>query len=407
MVLIECFTSSHVDNIAACLRLRPEKLVMVGDGEAMVQPLNRYKDFLQARGLKTQITPCPVGNKDLGDICALLGKLVRQAEECVIDLTGGDELVIMAVGAMLAGLDKKERQRVRVEKYDHRENLVKDCVNDNRPLDYKPISLTVEELIFLHGGGIHEGSYQPSKNSHSRDIQSLWKVVCQAPKDWNQRIGLLNEFERGLQQEQHIRLEVGQLRQRISNFDKKETAIRDLLKELDDNGVIRDRSSRDVIDYRYTTPLLRYCTAKAGNALEVKTLLEGRRVPDNGVPFFADCQMGVHIDWDNNIHKPYEQVSDTENEVDGIFIRGTTPLFVSCKNGNIGDDELHKLNTVAQHFGGPYARKMLIATDLDRKSASSDRAFAQRAWDMDIFLVTDAAQLSDEEWADVFRQAIL
>jgi hypothetical protein len=88
-------------------------------------------------------------------------------------------------------------------------------------------------------------------------------------------------------------------------------------------------------------------------------------------------------------------------------MRGMTPLFISCKNGNVSEEELYKLNTVAERFGGPYAKKMLIATDLDRKGSSANRAFIQRAWDMDIFLVTDAAELTREEWRQVFKKAML
>jgi hypothetical protein len=84
-----------------------------------------------------------------------------------------------------------------------------------------------------------------------------------------------------------------------------------------------------------------------------------------------------------------------------------TPLFVSCKNGHIGDEELYKLHTVAQRFGGPHAGKMLIATNLDQKSAAANSSFAQRAWDMDIFLVTDAAELTASQWSECFKSAML
>ena len=48
----------------------------------------------------------------------------------------------------------------------------------------------------------------------------------------------------------------------------------------------------------------------------------------------------------------------------------------------------------------------LIATDLDRKSDAADRSFTQRAWDMDIFLVADAAELTKEEWKQIFLNAM-
>ena len=145
---------------------------------------------------------------------------------------------------------------------------------------------------------------------------------------------------------------------------------------------------------------------KAGNALEVKVLLEARALLKNGKPFFSDCQTGVNIDWDGIVYDPMDRMPETRNEIDVVLMSGLTPLFISCKNGNIGDEELYKLHTVAQRFGGPHARKMLIATDLDRKSHAANRSFSQRAWDMDIFLVTDAAELSKEEWRQVFLQAM-
>ena len=55
MTLIECFTDSHMDNIAVCLGLRPEKLLLVGEKEAMRQPAEKYHDLLRQRGIATKI----------------------------------------------------------------------------------------------------------------------------------------------------------------------------------------------------------------------------------------------------------------------------------------------------------------------------------------------------------------
>ena len=92
--------------------------------------------------------------------------------------------------------------------------------------------------------------------------------------------------------------------------------------------------------------------------------------------------------------------------MDLILVRGATPLFISCKNGNIGEDELYKLNTVATRFGGPQARKMLIAADLDQRDETSDQSYIQRAQDMGVYLVTDAAKLTKSEWRAIFPAAM-
>ena len=406
MTLIECFTGAHIDNIAACLRLRPEKMVLLGDAAEMAEAARRYEKLLQQRRQETRIKLWDTGGMDLRQLRESLDILIRQEEDCVIDLTGGDEMVIMAFGAVLVQLEERLRQKIRVEKYDRETGRVQSCIGDRCAISSHPEQLTVEELIALHGGCLHREGYQPPQSSTARDIRGLWRVVSDEPKTWNKSIQMLNEFESRADSRQQVYLPLNYLRGGIPNFDRKETAVRELLDKLQRRGVIRDESSRNALEYTYESPLLSYCTAKAGNVLEVKTLLEGRSVTENGRPFFGDSRMSVIIDWDGVVHDPAQRIPETRNEVDVVLMHGLTPLFISCKNGAIGEDELYKLHTVAGRFGGPYAKKMLIATDMDQGNMSSNRAFIQRAWDMDIFLVTDAAELADAEWEAVFKQAV-
>ncbi len=406
MTLIECFTEFHIDNIAACLRLRPDKMFMVGNVQEMGEPVERYKKLLKHRSPQTKVILCDVRKKDVGDISALLEDLIRKETECVIDLTGGDEAVIMAVGAVLAKLDTKARQQLRVEKYDYGMDAVLDCIHDNQKLPYKPVKLTVEELVALHGGKVLPEPTAFLDGCSRKDVDGLWQIASRDPKAWNRAISYLTEFEKGTDVGTEVRKPLEEL-QGIGEFAKKEPVVRELLDTLEQYGIIEDHSSKWELHYTYASAMLRYCTRKAGNVLEIKTLLEGRAVLDNGAPCFHDCRMGVRIDWDGIAHRPEEYIPDTQNEIDVMLMQGMTPLFISCKNGNIGEEELYKLNTVAHRFGGPHARKMLIATDLDRKSLSGNRSFMQRAWDMDIFLETDAAKLTREEWPQIFREALL
>ena len=114
MTLIECFTGSHIDNIAASLRLQPEKMVLVGPAEEMTAPAERYRRFFQNRGQNTEVALWDVSGMDLRDLCGSLDTLVQREEGCVIDLTGGDELVIMAIGAVLAHMEEPLRKKIRV-----------------------------------------------------------------------------------------------------------------------------------------------------------------------------------------------------------------------------------------------------------------------------------------------------
>ena len=406
MTLIECFTDAHIDNIVACLRLRPDRMILVGNVAEMSAHVKRYQKLLKKRGITTEITLRDVQRMDLDGIFAVLKKEILESNECVIDLTGGDENVIMAIGAVLSQLPVEKRRNIRVEKFDHVTNAVRDCIHDNQVIQTSAVNLTVEELIELHGGKIHPDAYQPPIDCMPRDLAGLWNIVSEAPTNWNREIMMLGEFESRSDSKMHVFLPLEYLRSSISNFETKEYVVRELLGKLYHQNIIDDRSSNSTLEYTYNSQILRYCTQKAGNVLEMKTLLEGRAVLENGAPYFHDCQMSVSIDWDGVVHDPAERMPETRNEIDVVLMNGTTPLFISCKNGNIGEEELYKLHTVAERFGGPYAKKMLIATNPDRKSPAANRAFIQRAWDMDIFLVTDAAELSREEWRRIFAQAV-
>jgi hypothetical protein len=203
-----------------------------------------------------------------------------------------------------------------------------------------------------------------------------------------------------------IDLDLNYLMNVLPGFEYKEPLLREFLNKLIRCGAVYDRSTRDRLSYSYTSDLMRYCTLKAGNILETKVLMEAQTLLQDGALFFQDCRMGVTIDWDGVIHAPMEHLPETRNEIDVIAMRGVTPLFISCKNGNIGEEELYKLHTVATRFGGTNARKMLIASDLDQKSSSGNHAFIQRAWDMNIILMTDAASLTKEGWRDLFKIAM-
>ena len=151
MTLLKCFTDSHIDNIAACLRLQPDAMILMGSLRSMEDALPRYRKLLKDRNMKTRIQVMDISGKSYGDLCAALLQLVRQQDKCVIDLTGGDESLIMAVGAVLVGLEESVRREVEVQTFRLDLGDVVDCVHDNCVLPHKPANLTVEELVALHG----------------------------------------------------------------------------------------------------------------------------------------------------------------------------------------------------------------------------------------------------------------
>ncbi len=369
----------------------------------MQEPAQRYRKVIRGRGISMEMELCHISENRYRAVFDALKSIISREQDFVIDLTDCDQVFALAVGTMMA--EVKNGQRISVQRYDRRTGADIDCDGDGHVVQSKNAWLTVPELIALHGGTIHPDTRQLTENS-TDDLQTLWDIVTQNPKEWNQRISILRKYESRSFSDQKIVLPLRQLENSMSEFDTEVPQLLEILEQFWRNGIISNFGSRDFLNYTYSSNLFRYCTEKAGNVLEVKTLLEALSLKDGAEPFFRDGMMSVNIDWDGVVHDPQERFPETRNEVDVVLMHGMTPLFISCKNGNIGDEELYKLHTVATRFGGPDAKKMLIATNLDRKSGAANRSFAQRAWDMDIYLVKDAAELDKNEWEEAFRTAM-
>ncbi|MBQ3225766.1 MAG: hypothetical protein IJB48_01775, partial [Clostridia bacterium] len=94
---------------------------------------------------------------------------------------------------------------------------------------------------------------------------------------------------------------------------------------------------------------------------------------------------------------------DTKNEIDLLVMRKLIPIFISCKNGEVHKEALYELETVAEHYGGKYAKKMLLSTYVDNDD-SSKGYILQRACDMGISVLCGIHDMSKAEIKERLRQ---
>ena len=129
----------------------------------------------------------------------------------------------------------------------------------------------------------------------------------------------------------------------------------------------------------------------------MKVYTVAKSIAEDGVPAYDDALNGVVIDWDGEFHdESVEDIYDTENEIDVMLMHDVVPVFISCKNGIVTSDELYKLNTVAERFGGKYSKKVLVATSISDFGEQGEY-LRQRAKDMNIRLVEKIQDLEDDE----------
>ena len=406
MTYIEFFDEVASKNISTCLTYVPDRVIYLGDDVKLIDKhIANYKKVFEDRGLNIEFVGISVSKSKLDEAEECLTEIVKKYDDCVFDITGGDEILNLALGIVYA---KNPEKNIRFHKFNLRNNVMYDCDKDGKTIFQDAPKLTVEENIKIYGGDI---VYETGKTERTcvwdlnedflKDIDLLWTICKCDARAWNAQIGVFRAMEEvGKVSEDGLttvasrgaldyHLTLNKAKYKISNGIISYLRDHDLLAYFDD-------SNPNAIKITYKNMQIKKCLTKEGQALEMKVFVTAKNVLDKeGNPVYNDARYGVVIDWDGEFHdKETDNVVDTENEVDVLLMHGVVPVFVSCKNGTVTPEELYKLETVAERFGGEYSKKVLIATTVDGRG-DSGAYFRQRAKDMNIKLIEKVHELDD------------
>lgn len=399
MTYVEFFDKATVENVCACLAQAPERVVLVGhDRDVVAEHIARYKALLSGRGYaNVEFVPRTVNPNKLDDIVELLSDIVENYDDCVIDLTGGEDLVLVAVGIVKERYAYKNVQFQRLNLYTNR---MGDCDGDGITImasGTEP-SLSVAENVALYGGEVvfdeTRRNYTPQWNvteSLVRDVRRIWEVCRQNAKDWNKQIGTLKALS-GCCMEGDGSLKTTAALSAVQGTATAYLWDYNLLQTLYMQGFLLAYSNDfRTVSVTYRDEFVKAMLTMEGRALEMKVFVEALACKDAKGAVYNDVLNGVVIDWDG--------VEGTaENEIDVLLMHGIIPVFVSCKNGTIEKDEVYKLNAVSQRFGTKYAKRVLVSTAMAFARQDTLEEFKDRTESLDILLVTDVHTLSDEQW---------
>lgn len=413
MTYIEFYDSISVVNICACLTNVPERVVLMGgDMKAMLRYADYYRRMFRNRGHEVEFDCRTVNRNDLQDVVEELTKVVNDYPDCAVDLTGGEDLMLVGMGIVFERC-RAEGRPIQMHRFNIRNNKIVDCDRDKHTIAKEPIRLTVEENIRINGGDI---LYEEDKPGATRlwdmdaefleDINKMWAICREDPHQWNVQVGQLTVAEL-FREESDEPLEteasVSSMLFHLDEIGARFTAPQSFLKRLYGAGLLYYYSyDGEIMNVIYKNEQVKRILTKAGTLLEMKVYatMWAMKEPD-GSPTF-DVMQGVYIDWDGRLHLQEDDGFDTANEVDVIAMKGVVPVFISCKNGQFNSNELYKLRSVAERFGSGHAKKVLVATCMDREHPTVQH-FCQRAEDMKIKIVDDLTELSDREIEKLLR----
>ena len=412
MTYIEFFdTITATNNINAFLYDVPERVIFIcANTNAAKKMLEKHiaqcAEIFGKSEKNIEFVYRFVSKNNLQNAVDNLSKIVEEYEDCVFDITGGEEIFLLALGIVF---EKYADKHIRIHKYNISDNAVRDCGQDSVTIFKDVPKLTLDQNVKIYGGEIIYGTVLEKKTykwdfsaDFLRDIRLIWNICRTNVRLWNAQIGVLAAAEEvGVTTGFTTVTPMPALEHYLQRHGAKYTHAKGVIRYLLKYGLLSDFSENQTeLRIAYKNEQVKRCLTRAGQALELKVFVAAKDlVCKDETKSYDDALNGVFIDWDGELHdESAEDIYDVENEIDIMLMHDLIPIFISCKNGIVEVEELYKLHTVAERFGGKYAKKVLVATSIDAMG-SSGKYLRQRAKEMDIKLVENIQDLDDEEIA--------
>jgi len=400
MTVVEFFDRESIENIVSMLLCSPVKVIFVGhNAKKMYKAKEIYRKLADQRNILVEIEIRGTNRNNLAGIVETLTEIVEKNEMCTFDLSGGEDLFLVAAGIVY----DKYPDKVQLHRFNMRGGKLSDCDMDGNLITQKSCFLKADEFIEATGGRIIYNDEKRGATSKwvfdeelSRDIEALWNICKKDTSLWNTQVGLISAIDKNLPKESPMLFGANELKMKrlVEQKQIKGTLNRRFLEALEDKRLISDLVLGEKITFRFKNQTIKNCLTKSGLILELFVTLKAKECKDEeGNLVYNEVLTGVVIDWDGKlkIGEP-----DVWNEIDVLLIRGLTPVFISCKNGDFHTEELYKLAIVSERFGGKNAKKVIIATDLENMG-NKGQYIRLRAAEMGIKIIDNLEEMSEEK----------
>ncbi len=406
MTIVEFYDKDHLENIVSTLLFRPDKVIFVGRStELMDTSVNNYRAALgngftigtQKTGdLKTDFCCRVIPQDDFMAMVAALDEIVREEGECCFDLTGGEDMYLAAVGALF----ERYKDSVQLHRFNIENGDLTDIDAHKKTSVLGGIKLTVPQLITVYNGSVTSSSPLPKQFDEAlwKDIRSMWKVCQKDNMKWNNHIHCMAQLYKRNKSGSPRVLSLGETdyKKAVTNPKDMRNFIHQLFQKGFLTSAVFDKVSHTV-RIVFKNELTKTLLTNPGGLLELYVALAAS-APKNGESVFSDIRTGVTINWNAG-----DKSVITNNEIDVILMKGITPVFISCKNGETPVDELYKFATVTRLFGGHHAKMVLVAASCSRNTSA---ALFQRAEEMGITVIDHQQTANPDQLGKKLRELL-
>lgn len=398
MTIVEFYDSDPIENAVSLLLEGAEKIIYIGyNSKQLKRVIEDYSEIASNKGILVEFDSKTANRNDLLSITTVLENIVEAEKECVFDLSGGDDLYLVAAGIVY----ERHKDKVQLHRFNVRNGELKDCDADGNILKTSFKELSLNEIIRCSGGRIIYDTEEPLAThiwdfspDFVSDVEVLWGLCTKNNRYWNMMISSIGQ-NTVYKNDDLLSIEINYnaLENSLNNKGVNDNYIKEFFKKLSSCGFIKELVITErTLSYKYKNKVIKDFFTKAGLLLELFITIKSIEMKnENGTSYYNDVLTGVMINWDDEEGKP-----SVRNEIDVLLVKGLVPVFISCKNGRVEVDELYKLSTVANRFGGKCAKKVLIAPVLDEMGREAI-GISERAKEMGIKVIKDLNNWSESE----------
>ena len=386
VVVFEFLSREPIENVITAMNFQVDKLVFFGNHEDIISQKERTENFLRKYCAVQSIVFLPLSGSNLQSVLQTMRKEIESElsknAKLFFDITGGESLMLVAFG-MLSREYETPMHMYDIYKGKLLElNAREEHTGISSIATKRPVPMTLDKLIEMHGGVINYKLQKDIKDvpdEESReDILKIRKVMKLHSEHWNPFSEFLRENMNPDEEGRVYRKESTVLKALADSSNKLKSAHKfyQIMEDLARAGAILDlKHFEGKYQFRFKNKAIKGYLWDGGSILELYSYLQEKEHSD-------ECRVGVHLDWDGVLEGP--SGIDVLNEIDVLSLRGYIPTFISCKSGKLSPQQclhaLYELDTVANRFGGKYAKKRLVVT------SEINEVYQERALEMGIEL---------------------
>lgn len=372
--LIELYDKNPIYNYLASLIFKPERVVFVGAVDEPIEKCKaKTKKFAQLNSLESKFDFVYSKPNDYADnlqtVRNVIAKEKANGRSCVIDVTGGSDLALVAAGTVIGNgtdiirLDRKNSRYL--------------WLPENKSVEFDA-KISCETFITIAGGTVFEvarsHSYSPEEE---KIIKRVIDLFFEYRDEWTRFVKYLQQVSK--KDDERDRSLFINAPLSFTDNGKAFEYNEKIMRELEKAGAIKSldiQRDKKRLCFSYSGSVLANLLVNEGVWLELKVYFTAKEMP-----CFYDVSTGVKFIWDiPDENKPLSRLLSENvprNEVDAVLSRGINPVFISCKTRAPFNEDLNELYAIKEKFGGDFAKAIIVTTKpVDRNSPIYERAQA-------------------------------